>query len=234
LIIPLSKCGVHRFTFQYEIAEGGCVGGEIDWGTGMTIHDGENNHQNKNKNDNGNESENEDRNKDNNKNGEMNSHKNEKSNENNLIKEEEQGGGVRMAVAIRKAGMLCGVCIAPHTDVKLLEKLLNVQYCTDTGNVRYTPSVHTENITSDLPSSPSPPISTSSSTSTSSISSSSSFEMFWTPLIDYVDVLAVAPGIGGQEFNHTVLEKVILSYLSLSNSHLPLLRSQLNARIIFS
>jgi hypothetical protein len=148
-----------------------------------------------------------------------------------IIKEVEQGGGVRMAVAIRKAGMLCGVCIAPHTDIKLLDELLNVQYCRDTGNLRYAPSVHTENITSDLPSSPPPPISTSSSTSTSSSSSSG---IFWTPLLDYVDVLAVQPGIGGQEFNHTVLEKVLLSYLSLSNSHLASLRSQLNARITFS
>ena len=121
-----------------------------------------------------------------------------------------------MAVAIRKAGMLCGVCIAPHTDVKLLDKLLSVQYCTDTGRVRYAPSAQTEDITSGLPSSPSPPISTSFSTSTSSTSSPSS-GMFWTPLIDYVDVLAVQPGIGGQEFNHAVLEKVLLSYLSLSS-----------------
>ena len=214
MIIPLSKCGVHRFTFQYEIAEGGYVGGEIDWGEGMTRNGDQNCHKNeneiKNKNGNGNRNENE-----------------------SIIKDVEQVGGVRMAVAIRKAGMLCGVCIAPHTDVKLLDKLLYVQYCTDTGNVRYTPSVRAENITSDLPSSPSPPISTSSSTSTSTSSSSSS-GMFWTPLIDYVDVLAVQPGIGGQDFNHAVLEKVLLSYLSLSNSHLALLRSQLNARIIFS
>ena len=40
----------------------------------------------------------------------------------------------------------------------------------------------------------------------------------WDPLVDYVDILAVQPGIGGQTFDIKVLDKVIIS--TGSTSHL--------------
>lgn len=186
-----------RFTFQYEIAEGDCVGERKYWGTGMKSDDTKNENENKNKND---------------KSGmrEINVNKNiEKirvENDRKRIEVVEEGGAIRMARAIREEGMLCGVCITPHTDINVLDQLLNTEYCTETGHVRYTQTV--QNAHNEIPSSSSASTIPSSTSSTPSNPS----RTLWTPLIDYVDLLAVNPGIGGQEFNHDVLEKVLHNF----------------------
>ena len=49
------------------------------------------------------------------------------------IEVERREGVIATALAIRQAGMLCGVCIAPHTDVKELKILLETWYQPHTG-----------------------------------------------------------------------------------------------------
>ena len=182
-----------RFTFQYEIAQGDCVGERKYWGTGMK-NDNENN-EIENKNDKSVMREN---------NVNKNIEKSSAENDRKGIKEVEEGGAIRMARAIRKEGMLCGGCITPHTNVNVLDQLLGTEYCTVTGHVRYTQTV--QNAYNEIPSYASAlPSSTSSTPSNPS-------RTLWTPLIDYVDLLAVNPGIGGQEFNHEILKKVLHNF----------------------
>ena len=193
-----------RFTFQYEIAQGDCVGERKYWGTGMkTI-----NYKNENDYEDEGENENDKRGKRENnviKNIEGGSSIKNDEKKAEEVKEVEEGGAIRMARAIRKEGMLCGVCITPHTHIDVLDQLLSTEYCTDTGHVRYKQTV--QNAHNEI----SPPSSSSSSVSTlppSTFSTPTPSGTFWTPLIDYVDLLAVNPGIGGQEFNHEILNKV--------------------------
>ena len=195
-----------RFTFQYEVAEGG-VFGDFYWGEGMNRDnkDDDDIKYNKSIDGVGNIDKNEEdvRMKQIN----LNSNFNEK-NKIEVEKNVEKRGAIQMAVAIRKANMLCGVCIAPNTIVAELEVVLNTYYCTATGAVRYENGLRSRNgrLIESLNTSPppSPSLSPSSSSSVSSISAST----LWEPLIDYVDLLAVMPGVGGQRFDHSVLEKV--------------------------
>ena len=212
LIIPLSECGVSRFTFQYEIAQGDCVGERKYWGTGMknvNKNDKENHDENENESESEIENENSEKGK-----RESNVNKNiERCSsivndrmEAEEDKEVEEGGAIRMARAIRKEGMLCGVCITPHTHVSVLNQLLNIEYCTATGHVRYKQTVH--NAHNKISSS----VSTLPSSTSSTSSNPAPSRTFWTPLIDYVDLLAVNPGIGGQEFSHEILNKVLSNF----------------------
>ena len=228
LIQPLARAGVKRFTFQYEVAEGG-VFGDFYWGEGMKggndSYDDDikyrkseysvgNIEKHENKNINNDREINHAENSSNDKRGKQHEingiiNRNDKIND---AKNVEKRGAIKMAIAIREAGMLCGVCIAPNTTVAELEVVLDTYYCTATGAVRYENGLRSRNgrlieseITS-LSSSFSSPSSSSSSPSSTSTSFSTSTS--WEPLVDYVDLLAVMPGVGGQRFDHSVLEKV--------------------------
>ena len=213
LIQPLAKAGVKRFTFQYEVAEGG-VFGDFYWGEGMNGDDNDDDDIKYKKSLDG--VGNTDKNEEDTRMKKLNLNSN--FNEKNKIEVEknvEKRGAIQMAVAIRKANMLCGVCIAPNTTVAELEVLLNTYYCTATGAVRYENGLRSRNgrLIESLNTSPPPSSSSFSPTSSSTISSSSSISSIsastlWEPLIDYVDLLAVMPGVGGQRFDHSVLEKV--------------------------
>lgn len=213
LVLPLATARTDRFTFQFEIAEGGDIG-DKNWGKGIggkidimgsvpvinkmvekEIKKG-----------------------------------NEANKEGNKVEKKEEkeiavSGAVRMAVLVRRAGMLCGVCIAPSTDAYVLDELLCTYYCTDTGAVRYGRHGEGESggqgeegvlgeRASYMPSTSSPPPSSTSSSSIPSSTPSSTLPISpWVPLVDYVDLLAVSPGIGGQTFDYQIIEKVIFSIL---------------------
>ena len=123
LILPLRDAGIRRFTFQFEIARDDLVCKKEE--------DNEMMKRTKK-----------------NKNAQfsldsevevkvevevVNKKSVEDSTELKEIEGERREGVIATALAIRQAGMLCGVCIAPHTDVKELKILLETWYQPHTG-----------------------------------------------------------------------------------------------------
>ena len=137
LILPLRDAGISRFTFQFEIARDELINTSL-----MMGNKEDNNKMNRDK---------------------MveveveaevereavDGKENEDSGE--VVQEievDKRGGVIGTALSIRQAGMLCGVCIAPHTHVKELTTLLQTWYQPHTGCILHSKGTYVTNVNS--------------------------------------------------------------------------------------
>ena len=144
LILHLKDAGVSRFTFQYEIARDE-VKNDLKKDLKKDINDGKIHTKKIDNNDNSIKLRN--LNPTDEKEDEVEVEKKEEKKKKEAISSnaelemnfrdntevEDRGGAIATAVAIRNAGMLCGVCIAPHTAVTELSSLLYTWYEPHTG-----------------------------------------------------------------------------------------------------
>ena len=133
LILPLKQAGVSRFTFQFEIARDGEINRrkrerKLINNDDVESSDVGDERDERDKRDERNESHDES--------DEVTNGSGSETDNSPQYEDVVERGVVGMARSVRRAGMLCGVCVSPQTPVTDLTDLLGMQYCTRTGAVR--------------------------------------------------------------------------------------------------